>query len=318
MKLTGYLKGKGKLGNMVCAQIAGVTIGRDYNPNVKNPNTALQVAQRSNFKLASQVTAALAPVIAIPREGLKSARNLFIKKNKALFIAGLEESRVALTDLQLTAGSIAVPEIRVSRDDVRIIARFVESVDHVVDRVVWVIYAVESTQLRYLSSDVVDITDDNSDGETIVTAYEGKVVVYGYGIKDKDAGMKTVYNNYKVVSGEDVATLIANRTINTGNTILSKTRGVVLEANENEKTSVSGTKFIVTKGTIGSHMDVTISNDGIIPEGQSCTLTATAGSGYAFGGWSINGGSWINQNPYTFVPTGDCVVDARSEAVVNP
>ena len=318
MKLTGYLKGKGKLGNMVCAQIAGVTIGRDYNPNVKNPNTALQVAQRSNFKLASQVTAALAPVIAIPREGLRSSRNLFIKKNKTLFIAGIDESRVDLSQLQITNGSISLPEIQVERDNSRITAKFTEEVEGLVDRVVFVMYAVEASQLRFIKSVVTDIPGEDSRGVTSLGFAQGKVVVYGYGIKDKDAGMSAVYNNYRVVSGEDIATLIANRTLNSSNSLLSKTKGVVMEANENTKTSVSGTRFIVSKGNIGTHMDVTISNNGIIPEGQSCTLTAVAGSGYAFGGWSINNGEWIHTNPYTFTPTGDCVVDARSEAVVNP
>lgn len=318
MKLTGYLKGKGKLGNMVCAQIAGVTIGRDYNPNVKNPNTSLQVAQRSNFKLASQVTAALAPVIAIPREGLRSSRNIFIKKNKGLFIAGLEESRVDLSQLQLTNGSIAVPEIRVERDGTDILAEFSESVKGLVNRVVFVVYAVEALQLRFLNSVVTNITENNPIGNATIASTSSKIVVYGYGIKDKDSNMATIYNNYQVVSGEDVATLIANSTLNSSNTILTKTKGVVMQADEVSAESISGPRFIVSKGNIGPHMDVFITNDGIIPEGRSCTMTAQLGSGYAFGGWSINGGSWINQNPYTFVPTGNCVVDARSEAVVNP
>ena len=46
MKIRGYLKGKGKLGNIVLSTVAGETIARDYNPEVANPNTAAQVEQR--------------------------------------------------------------------------------------------------------------------------------------------------------------------------------------------------------------------------------------------------------------------------------
>ena len=60
MKVRGYLKGKGKLGNIVCSTVAGETIARDYNPEVANPNTEGQVDQRARFKLMSQLSSIMA------------------------------------------------------------------------------------------------------------------------------------------------------------------------------------------------------------------------------------------------------------------
>ena len=81
MKVRGYLKGKGKLGNIVCSTIAGETIARDYNPEVSNPNTESQVEQRAKFKLMSQLGSIMAPVIAIAKVKNQSSRNLFVRKN---------------------------------------------------------------------------------------------------------------------------------------------------------------------------------------------------------------------------------------------
>ena len=81
MKLSGIAgTGSGKLGSQVYASVAGEQIVRNYQPKVSNPNTTKQVNQRSRFKLMSQLSAAMASVIVIPKEGMRSSRNLFSKK----------------------------------------------------------------------------------------------------------------------------------------------------------------------------------------------------------------------------------------------
>lgn len=52
-----YSKLKGKLAGVVFQQYEGLQIGKEYQPNVKNPDTARQVENRAKFKLASQVVA---------------------------------------------------------------------------------------------------------------------------------------------------------------------------------------------------------------------------------------------------------------------
>ena len=79
MKIYSILgKMKGKIGNIVVSSVNGQVVGREYNPNVTNPNTLMQQNTRSKFKLASQLSAAMAPVIAIRKDGAKSTRNQFV------------------------------------------------------------------------------------------------------------------------------------------------------------------------------------------------------------------------------------------------
>lgn len=52
-----FSKLKGKLAGVVFQQYEGIQVGKEYQPNVKNPNTAKQIAVRASFKLASQLMA---------------------------------------------------------------------------------------------------------------------------------------------------------------------------------------------------------------------------------------------------------------------
>lgn len=50
-------RAKGKLGGVVYQQYEGMQISREYQPNVKNPQSEKQVINRADFKLASQTVA---------------------------------------------------------------------------------------------------------------------------------------------------------------------------------------------------------------------------------------------------------------------
>lgn len=52
-----FSKVKGKLAGIVFQQYEGMQVGKEYQPNVKNPSTSKQIAVRASFKLASQITA---------------------------------------------------------------------------------------------------------------------------------------------------------------------------------------------------------------------------------------------------------------------
>lgn len=82
MKLHGFVGGgTGKLGNSVFSQNAGRTIVRQYNPEVKNPNTARQQNSRARFTLAGDIAKQFAQALAIgrPRVGALTSRNQFTK-----------------------------------------------------------------------------------------------------------------------------------------------------------------------------------------------------------------------------------------------
>lgn len=59
-------KAKGKAGAYVFQQYEGMLIAKEYQPNVKNPNTAAQIANRARFKLTSQLVALLKPILLPP------------------------------------------------------------------------------------------------------------------------------------------------------------------------------------------------------------------------------------------------------------
>lgn len=56
-------KTKGKLGGVVFQQYEGMQVAREYQPVVKNPQSALQVQNRAKFKDASQMLALFKEVI---------------------------------------------------------------------------------------------------------------------------------------------------------------------------------------------------------------------------------------------------------------
>lgn len=308
MKLQGYLKGSGKLGNMVVARVAGETIARDYNPNVANPNTNLQVGQRSRFKLASQVSAVLANVIAIPRQGLKSARNLFVKKNFENFVKVGDNSAVNLPALQITAGSIVCPIISVDRvgetTDV-----FLASDDASgLARMVYCQYKVTANQqLEFVDSKVVEDDSANADFSASLAKVTGAILILGYGIYDTNASASAKYADYAVADGQDIAQLVATRAMSTSDFRFTKTAGIMLQSGQTSGESEEVPSYIVSV-TAGNGGTATASNGGIIPQGSSCTITATPDTGYAIGDIEVNGQSVGWNSPYTFTPSGNTSV----------
>lgn len=82
MKLNGLVGGgTGKLGNSVFSQNAGRTIVRQYQSEVKNPNTERQQSARARFSFVSDLAKKLAPALTIgrPRVGALTSRNQFTK-----------------------------------------------------------------------------------------------------------------------------------------------------------------------------------------------------------------------------------------------
>lgn len=318
MKLQGYLKGSGKLGNMVVARVAGETIARDYNPNVANPNTNLQVGQRSRFKLASQVSASLARVIVIPKQGLKSARNLFVKKNFDNFIKDGDNAQVIITNLQITNGSEGCPAFQVTRAGQALTCRVVSNVDNTVDRMVYAAFKVNGEQqLQFVDSKVGEKTADNPTSEVQLNSATGQILVLAYGIKDADASAKAKYNNYAVTSGEDIAALVATRALDITGFRFTKSASCMLQAGENSGQSITVPTFLVSV-TAGNGGTATVSDGGFIPQGSQCTITATPADNYSLEGIYIGGEMVAWNSPYTFTPTGNTSVEVRFAPVVNP
>ena len=231
MKLNGLLgTGSGKLGSSVFAVSAGTQIVREYVPQVANPSTPAQVNQRAKMKLMTQIAAALSNVIVIPKEGLISARNKFTSKNFPSVSAVSGVASVELPALQLTDGSVSIPSITCERDgEGHISVVFNSQVPVSVNRVVVSAFEVTNgNTLSMLDSVVVTTPGEGRTFPTSITNSDRDVVIYAYGVMDLDAAATAKYANYEVVSGQDLARLVADRTINLDEYRMTKTVGDML------------------------------------------------------------------------------------------
>ena len=226
MKLNGFVgKGTGKLGASVFAISGGEQIVRQYNPAVSNPNTDAQIEQRAKLKLMSQLAAVFAPVIAIPKQGLKSSRNLFISKNFGLTSYEKDTAKCELEAIQLTNGNIVTPIVRVTRgDNSTFEVRMGADATGQADRVVYASFQVGPTgEMVLFDSKVVEVAGENGTFPTTLNAIPDVAYVYAFGMKDKNAGATIKYNEYSIITAEDVAALIVGKQLTAADFALTKT-----------------------------------------------------------------------------------------------
>lgn len=233
MKLNGFTgKGTGKLGSSVFSVNGGEQIVRQYQSVVANPNTEAQVDQRAKMKLMSQVAAALAPILAFRKAGLKSARNLFISKNFPSVTASEGEASVNIPNLQITQGSIGLPEIQFERDGTGIVGGFPQALPtSLATRVVFcLVQRSTDGTLVVVDSKVENVVEGAPIDVTFADAPTGECFVYGYGIKDADSAATSNFGNYNVATAADVAKLVSTRKLSTADYTFTKTIGVTIPA----------------------------------------------------------------------------------------
>lgn len=300
-------KGSGKLGGSVYVVNHGVQIERQYSGTISNPSTIPQVSQRSRFKLASQVSAALAPVIAIPRKGIQSPRNLFVKRNIGYFYGGPDGAQVTYENLQITQGCIGLPGFRAARElENHITLSLQDSVLASCDHVIYSVFKKTSEeQLQLMESVVVPIDNSNPDAIIDVNDVPGNLVFYAYGIRLKNARARATYGNYQVQTGVDFAKLIANRTIDMNDVQFTQTRGTSLGQGDEESVTPGADEVIIYIGTNGwGRVNAKLNTeeeqpvtDGYIRAniGDLVTLKGIRETGHFFRGWYNNG----EQTPFS-------------------
>ena len=314
------LNGKvtGKIGGVVYSTNAGAIIAREYNPNVANPNTAKQVDQRAKMKLMSQIAAALAPVIVIPKEGLKSSRNLFIKKNFDQASAHEGVAQITYENVQLTNGNAGIPAIYATRfPESGVQIQLAERCDASITRVVYIMYKKTSeATLQYVQSVIAEAPGDAGTFPATMLYVEGDLVLFCYGMKDLNTKATAKYSNYGVRNAEDIAQLAMSRTISYADYQFTQTRGTTMFAGENETIHVGGNQARVYLTKQGNGQ---VSGAGVYDLGTQVSVTATPDADNAFVGWKLNGSDTIiSTNPtYTFTLEGmtDLVAVFRSTLV---
>lgn len=305
-------KGSGKLGSTVFAVNSGVQIAREYQPKVSNPNTEAQQDTRARFKLMSQLSAVMAPVIAIKKDGLKTARNQFQSLNFDIVEYENENASINLNLVQLTKSNRSFTGFSADRSGGASIAvQLLAGMAETADRIVYIAYEKqEDNSLALIGSKVC--STPGADGKFADTLpYSNKaVVLYAYAIKDTNESVTAKFGNLVAPSAEKVAKLLVSSSENMNAVNLTKTAGLTMGVGVTEADSKTSMLDMVTV-TMTPDQHATLTGGGSYPKGSLVTIEAkNVAQNYAFAGWQINGESAGFMNPYTFTAEEDVTVVA--------
>lgn len=296
-------------GAVLKGQVGGGTQIAAIPASVANPNTEMQVETRSKFKLMSQLAANMANVIAIPREGTRSPRNLFFSINAENAQTTNGVAQISLENVQLTKSTKGLPQIVAVRggNDATYALQLVLAgdVSPIASRVCYVI--MEKTtegNLALLGDPIVDVTSENKNALLNWGAagdVTGKnIVIYAYGMLDRDGAAAAKYGNMQVQGSTDIARLVTNRTFSTADYSFTQTRGASMYSDQNNVEPVPQNSVRVYVTSLGNG---TVSGGGTYTVGSQVTVNAVPAAGSSFRGWKINGSNqgYVSQSAaYTF------------------
>lgn len=220
----------GKVADVVMVVRNGVQVARKYQPIVSNPSTPAQVAARAKLKMLSQLAAVMAPVIAIPREGIVSARNRFVKANYPAADYTLNTSSITLSAVQLTDSVVGLPNLVATRQDSSLNVRLAGTAGVSVDRIVYCFFERQANnELRFATSQVVsEPSSDMTFPTTLNVITPGAVMlVLAYGVRDNTDSARAIFGNMTVPTASMIANLIVSRTLTEVDITLTQTRGLV-------------------------------------------------------------------------------------------
>lgn len=225
----------GKLADTVMSVRNGEQIARKYQPVVYNPSTPAQVATRAKMKLMSQLSAVLAPAIAIERIGSVSSRNLFTKRNYQFATFENNQADITLTSVQLTNSAVGMPLIAAARTEnaIRVLVDQSSSIAFGNLDADEVIYALVSkgldTKLRLV--DVKKVTkEESATFETTFPIVATECVVYAYAIRYNSETARATYGDVTATPAETIAKLLVSRAISSADVTVSETVAATLAA----------------------------------------------------------------------------------------
>lgn len=303
-------------GAVLKGQVGGGTQIAAIPASVANPNTEMQVETRSKFKLMSQLAANMADVIAIPREGTKSPRNLFFSINSENAHTTNGVAQISLENVQLTKSAKGLPQIVAIRggesDAYALQLVLAGDISPIASRVCYVIMEKTSEgNLALLGDPIVNVDSENKNAHLNWGAtgdVTGKnIVIYAYGMLDRDGAAAAKYGNMHVEGSTDVARLVTNRTFSISDYSFTQTRGASLYSDQHSVEPVPQNSVRVYVTSLGKG---TVSGGGTYTIGSQVTVTAVPASGSTFKGWKINGSTsgYVSQSAsYTFTAPSDTV-----------
>lgn len=322
MKLNGIGgTGSGKLGAQVWSVNSGEQVVRQYQSKVTNPSTPAQVNQRASLKLMSQLAAAMAPVIVIPKQGMVSARNRFISKNFDYVVATDGTAQVTYENLQITAGNVGLPSISATRAEgaTTISVSLSAAPASDISRVVYAMFKKTQGQLEYVASRVVSNRGESNNFPASFPVSSGDIVLYAYGMKDLNSNASAKFANYNVASASDIARLVATRSIAVSDFSFTQTRGTTIYSGETGTTEVPDgqARVFVTAAGPG-----TVTGAGTYAIGSTVVVQATPNEGAVFNGWRLQGLQTIVSNneryEFTLAEQTDLIAMFSSDSSDEP
>lgn len=296
---------KGKMGSIVYSVRNGQQIARQYQPYVSNPSTQSQVNSRARLKLLSQLSASVGNVIAIPREGDKSSRNLFTKVNHKYTQAQNGVATIALADMQLTKSAVGLEGFIADRTSgLKIAIELKADVSAAFDKVVYVVVQrLDSGALQPFASAVIDQPGEGGTFPAELPYTDAAISVHAYGIKTESADARAAFDKMTVPDAQSVAQVIASRQVNTTGLTLSETRGLFMEEGTDQQETSGKIYFTLN---IQRH-DIegmpfgeagTVTGAGRYEQNDTVDVTASPNAGYRFVGWKwTDDGAIISNNP---------------------
>ena len=224
-------KQSGKLGQSVLSTRYGEQIQRAYVKEIANPKTEAQVATRSRFKLASQLSAVMADVIAIPRVGSKTGRNQFVSATMDITSEAAGVAQVDLNSVQLTKSQRGLIGFTATRDTTndKISIALKGANGSELSRVVYVAFEKQNDgSLVQLASQVVSTPGANNTFPADLKGSTKSVVVYAYGMTDKDGATSVKFGNLNAPTAEQVAKLLTTSSDTLSGVSLTKTNGATM------------------------------------------------------------------------------------------
>lgn len=237
----------GKMGNAVFRQRGGQTIIAQYQPIVKNPNTALQQNARASFKLATQLAAIMSQAMGtggvINRPARLTARNVFVARNFPFITTTRTENttvaNIAMEKVQLTQSMKQFGNMVLNTSET-IIKGTVNGLPslgsgNMSAKVVLVGYEeLENGSLRAYVHSMIDVPKTQSEGELPKFEFTfqnlpraAKFTVLSYGMLELSSGKAKVdYNNIHTPSDANfISSVVIDQSITDGSMEVTNTIG---------------------------------------------------------------------------------------------
>lgn len=218
----------GKLSDTVMAVRGGEQIVRKYQPVVANPKTTAQVEARAKLKMLSQMSAVFAPIIAMPKNGNVSARNIFTKENYPLVGFEDDTATIDLVSVKITRGVVALPDLAAATEVGGVRFSLSEYATGSVDRVVYAVFTKQADgTLRLYNSTVISTPGEDGRFAYSMQVGTGRTyVTYAYGVRDNTAAARAIFGNLEVPQAEDIAKLVTSRQLTEADVTLTESKAI--------------------------------------------------------------------------------------------